>query len=63
MMSDRDVWVKAGAIVAEHGALTADYIIKQLGDVLDDAVAVVDWRRIAAAVDEINGDRGSTSNC
>ena len=53
MMTDRDVWVKAGAIVAEHGALTADYIIEQLGDVLDDRVAVEDWRRVAAAVDAI----------
>ena len=53
MMSDRDVWVRAGAIVAEHGAMTADYIIKQLSDVLDDRIAVEDWRRVAAAVDAI----------
>ncbi|WP_426280767.1 hypothetical protein [Sphingomonas sp. NFX23] len=54
MMSDRDVWVKAGAIVAEHGDLTADYIIKQLSDVLGDKIAVEDWRRVAAAVDAIS---------
>ena len=53
MMTDREVWVKAGSIVAEHGELTADYIIQQLGDVLGDRVAVEDWRRIAAAVDAI----------
>ena len=52
-MTDREVWIKAGRILAEHGALTADYIITQLGDVLGDRVAVEDWRRIAAAVDEI----------
>jgi hypothetical protein len=52
-MSDRDVWLKAGEIVAEHGTLTADYIIAQLGDVLDDLIAVEDWRRVAAAVDAI----------
>lgn len=53
MMSDRDVWVKAGAIVAEHGTLTADYIISQLGDVIDDQVAVEDSRRVVTAVDAI----------
>ncbi len=47
--------VKAGEILAEHGALTADYIITQLGDVLGDPVAVEDWRRIAAAADQITG--------
>ena len=46
--------VKAGEILAEHGALTSDYIIEQLGDVLGDRVAVEDWRRVAAAVDAIN---------
>jgi predicted NACHT family NTPase len=54
MMSDRDVWVKAGEIVAEHGDLTADYIIGQLGNVLGNCIAVEDWRRIAAAVDIIS---------
>ena len=53
MLSDRDVWVKAGAIVAEHGTLTAEYIISRLGDVIDDNMAVEDWRRIASAVDAI----------
>ncbi|MBD8550336.1 MULTISPECIES: hypothetical protein [unclassified Sphingomonas] len=52
-MSDRDVWVTAGAIVAEHGTLTADYINEQLGDVLGNRVAVEGWRRVAAAVDAI----------
>lgn len=62
-VTDREVWIKAGAILAEHGAMTADYIIDRLSDVLDDHVAVEDWRRIAAAVDMITGDRGPTSNC
>ncbi len=53
MMTDRDVMVKAGEILAKHGALTSDYIIEQLGDVLGDRVAVEDWRRVAAAVDAI----------
>lgn len=53
MMTERDVMMKAGEIFAEHGATAADYIIDQLGDVLGDRVAVEDWRRVAAAVDEI----------
>lgn len=53
MMTDRDVWVKAGTILAEHGELTADYIIDQITDALGDRVVVEDWRRVAAAVDSI----------
>lgn len=55
MMTDRDVWMKAGVILAEHGELTADYIIDQISDALGDRIAVEDWRRIAAACDEISG--------
>lgn len=54
-LTDREVWIKACAVLAEHGALTADYIIEQLSDVLSDNVAVEDWRRVASAVDEITG--------
>ena len=57
MMTGRDVWVKAGRILAEHGELTADYIIDQISDALGDRVAVEDWRRVAAAVDAITGAR------
>ncbi|KQM50070.1 hypothetical protein ASE69_20885 [Sphingomonas sp. Leaf208] len=53
MISDRDAWMKAGVIVAEYGTLTTDYIISQLGDVIDGNVAVEDWRRVATAVDAI----------
>jgi hypothetical protein len=53
-MEERDVWLHAGEILAQHGELTADYIIDQLGDALGDRVAVEDWRRIAAAVDAIS---------
>jgi hypothetical protein len=52
-VTDRDVWIKAGAILAEHGDGTADYIICQLGDVLDSQAAIEHWRRVAAAVDAI----------
>lgn len=63
MMTDREVWVQAAAILAEHGEMTADYIIDQLSDALGDRIAVEDWRRVAAAVDTITGERGPTSNC
>lgn len=52
-MTDGEIMMKAGEILAEHGALTSDYIIKQLGNVLGDHVAVEDWRRVAATVDLI----------
>lgn len=52
-VTDREVMVKAGEILAQHGALTADFIIEQMSQVLDDRIAVEDWRRVAAAIDEI----------
>jgi hypothetical protein len=52
-VTDREVWIKAGAIVAEHGAMTNDYIIEQLGNILDSHAEIEDWRRVAAAVDAI----------
>jgi hypothetical protein len=55
MVTDSDVWVKAGAPVAEHSTMMADYIINQLSDRLDSNVAVEPWRRVAAAVDKITG--------
>lgn len=53
MMTDRDVWMKAAAILAKHDAMTTDYIIDQVTDALGDGVAVEDWRRVAVAVDQI----------
>lgn len=55
VMTDREIWMKACTIVAAHGTMTADYIIDQLSDVLDNDVAVEDWPRVAAAVDAITG--------
>jgi hypothetical protein len=52
-MEEREVWIQAGAILAAHGELTADYIIDQLCDALGDRVAVEEGRRVAAAVDAI----------
>lgn len=62
MMTEREIWVQAGAILAEHGELTADYIIDQLSDALGDRIAVEDWRRIAAAVDQIEGASARGAN-
>ena len=53
MMTEREVWVQGGAILARRGDMSANYIIDELSDVLDDAVAVEDWRRVAAAIDRI----------
>ena len=57
MMTDREVMLKAGAILAEHGTLTVDYILGQLADVLSDRPAAEEWRRVAYAVDRITGAR------
>ncbi|MES3154327.1 hypothetical protein [Sphingomonas faeni] len=61
-MTNREVWMKASTILAEHGEMTADYIIDQLGDVLGNDTAVEDWRRVAAAVDAITGADTHGSN-
>jgi hypothetical protein len=52
-VTDREVWIKAGAILEKWGSMTADYIISHLADCLDDDTALEDWRRVAAAVDDI----------
>ena len=57
MMTNRAVYMTAGAILAEHGKMTGDYIIHQVTGALNELVAVEDWRRGAAAVDEITGAR------
>ena len=62
-MSDREVWIQAAAILAEHGEHTPDYIVDQMVAAIGDPVAVKDWHRIAAAVDVIQGTWASTANC
>lgn len=56
-LTDREVWVRACAILAEHGAMTPDYILAQLGEAVGDPSAVKNLRRIAVAVDEISDAR------
>lgn len=53
MMTNREVRVKAGAILEKWGTMTADYITSHLSEAVGDDAAVEDWRRVAAAVDEI----------
>ena len=52
-LSSRDIWLKAGMILDQHGDGSADYIIDQLDDAFGDMGAIEDWRRIAAAIDFI----------
>jgi hypothetical protein len=52
-VTDREVWIKAGAIVAEYGSGAAAYIITRVCDDIGDIVAVQNWRRVANAVDAI----------
>lgn len=54
MMSDREVWLKAWAVVQTHGTLESAPIVATLLDVMGDDPHHSDWARIAAAVDAIN---------
>lgn len=61
-MTERDIWVRACTIVAEHGMATMDYIIDRIEDALGDRGAVEDWCRVGAAVDEITASSPYGSN-
>ncbi len=52
-MSDREVWEKATAIVADFGEDGAEQFAERLFDILRDTANPHDWRRVAAAVDAI----------
>ena len=54
MMSEREVWLKAMAIVKTHGTIGAAPMMETLLDVLGDDPHWADWARVAAAVDAIN---------
>lgn len=54
MMTDREVWLKAMAIVEAHGTMEAAPIVDTILDVLGDTPQENDWARVAAAVDAIN---------
>lgn len=56
-MTNRDVCMKADTMVAEHGVLTSEYVLRQLNGVLDNRAASEDWCRVAAAVDALSTPR------
>ena len=62
-MRTREIWIQAGAILAEHGERTGDHIVDQMVAAIGDPVAVKDWHRIAAAVDVIKGTWTPTPHC
>lgn len=53
MMSDREVWLRAGEIVAAHGNQAGRFVLNSVGDILCARTGVEDWRRVAGAVDAI----------
>jgi hypothetical protein len=54
MMSDREVWLKAWAVVQTHGTLESAPVVATLLDIMGDDPHTSDWARVAAAVDAIN---------
>ncbi len=54
MMSAREVWLKAMAIVEAHGTMEAAPIVDTILEVLGSTPQENDWARVAAAVDAIN---------
>ena len=54
MMSDREIWLKAWAVVWTHGTLESAPVVATLLKVLGDDPHHTDWTHAAAAVDVIN---------
>jgi len=54
MMSDREVWLKAWAVVQTHGTLESAPVVATLLELMGDDPHTSDWARVAAAVDAIN---------
>jgi len=54
MMSDREVWLKAWAVIETHGSLESAPVVAMLLDRMGDDPDHSDWARVAAAVDAIN---------
>jgi len=54
MMSDREVWLKAMAIVEARGAIEGAQIVDIILDVVGGTPYDYDWMRVAASVDAIN---------
>jgi hypothetical protein len=54
MMSEREVWLKAMAVVRTHGTTGSGPVMNTMLDLLGDDPHWADWARVAAAVDAIN---------
>jgi hypothetical protein len=54
MMSDREVWLKAWAVIETPGSLESAPVVAMLLDIMGDDSEHYDWARVAAAVDAIN---------
>ena len=54
MMSDREVWLKAMAIVEVRSKIYAPNIVDIILKVVGNTANQSDWARVAAAVDAIN---------
>lgn len=52
-LTNRQVWLTAGKILATHAEMTADYVRDDLGDTIGPKIGFDNLRRIAAAVDAI----------
>jgi hypothetical protein len=52
-LTNRQVWLTAGKILATHAEMTADYVRDDLGDTIGPKIGFKNLRRIAAAVDAI----------
>jgi hypothetical protein len=55
MMSDREVWLKAMAIVEVRSKIYAPNIVDIILELVGNSADQRDWARVAAAVDAING--------
>ncbi len=53
MMTDREVWLKAMALVETYGTREAGPAIRAIVTSLDEEPEWSEWLRVAAAVDEI----------
>lgn len=52
-MTNRQVWLTAGRILATHAEMTATYVRDDLSDTIGPKIGFENLRRIAAAVDAI----------
>lgn len=62
-LTNRQVWLAAGTILAKHIEMTAEYVRDDLGDAIGPKIGFENLRRIAAAVDEIMMDGPHMHHC